>query len=134
MAELDFALLAHSARQEPAGGLLSVLGAGINRLAAQEAPFEITLTFASRLQWDEGELGQDHAWELIVSHADGERLAVIGGSAKPEREDHHLPWPITTSILRPVPLLFRRPGTYTFTLRVDGEPLALLPLLVDLPL
>lgn len=134
MAGLDFALLAHSARQEPAGGLLSMLGAGINRLGAPEAPIEITLTFVGRVRWDEAELGQEHTWRLVVSHEDGERLVTLDGAAKPEREEHHLPWPITTAILFPVPLLFRRRGTYTVTLRVDDQPMALLPLLVELPL
>lgn len=90
------------------------------------------LTLASRVVWDEAELGAPHILRVQVTHSDGERLASIEGSTEPRREEGMAPGqPVGTWLVLVLPLQFRREGDYSVSIALDTQVLKELPLVVE---
>lgn len=130
MPSLDFALLCNSAMEH--NGLVSVLGAGFDRVSAPQWPINIPVTVASRVIWKENELGTPHILRLEVTHQDGEQLARVEGTTVPRRQpDMDERRPVGSNLVVVLALQFRREGTYSISIAMDAEPLKALPLTVE---
>ena len=131
MASVDFAMLCSSALQH--GGLVSILGGGLDRVSGPQLPMQLVVTLVTRLMWDESELGHPQILRLMVEHGqDGEQLAKIDGSAVPTRApDAATDLPVGNVLIQPLPLDIRRAGRYRVTIAINGEPLAVLPLIAE---
>ncbi len=130
MPSLDFALLCNAAMEH--NGLVSILGGGFDRVSAPQWPINIPVTVASRVVWEEGELGVPHIVRVQVTHSDGEQLARVEGTTIPQREPGMDPGrPIGSMLVLVLPLQFRREGDYAVSIALDAHPLKELPLVVE---
>ena len=130
MAYADYALICNAARVD-SDGLVSILGAGIDRLAGPGLPLNVVLTFVARIVWGEEELGSRHEVQIRVRYEDDEELARFDAFAEPQRDPQMVEGlPVATVLALPVPLQFRRFGKYYFQLRVNDEVKTEPPLVV----
>lgn len=131
MASVDFAILCSSALEH--GGLVSILGGGLDRISGPQLPMQLVVTLATRIIWEDGELGRPQVLRLLVEHGDdGEQLARIEGSAVPNRRpDAPRDLPVGSVLIQPLPLDIRRAGRYRVVVAINGEPLAVLPLIAE---
>ena len=133
--QLSFAMFCHSAVAHQ-NGLISILDGGVDRISATALPTRVPLWFAARISWDIDEAMKTHRFEISTASESGdERVANVEGTLPPNpaAESISAPARAATFIVVPYPLEFRRSGLYVCTLRVDGNPLALLQLAVDAP-
>lgn len=131
MASVDFAILCSSAIEH--GGLVSILGGGLDRVSGPQLPMQLVVTLVTRIIWDEAELGHPQILKLLVEHGDdGEQLAKIDGSAVPNRVPGSASdLPVGNVLIQPLPLDIRRAGRYRVIVAINGEPLATLPLIAE---
>lgn len=131
MATLGFALLCNSALEH--GGLVSVLGGGLDFVSGPQLPMQMVLTLVTRIVWDEEELGHPQVLRVLVEHAeDGEQLARIDGSAVPARGPGSAPdLPVGNTLVQALPLDIRRAGRYRVSITINGEALVELPLTAE---
>jgi hypothetical protein len=115
----DYALLCHAALVQD--NLLSMLGAGIDRVDAPQLPMNVAFTFVGRVVWAEEELGAPHVLRVKVRHDDGEQLADMQIPVQPVRATGMHDGSIATQVCMPIPLLVRRAGRYVYELWVDGD-------------
>ncbi len=128
MATADYALLCHAALAQD--NLISMLGAGIDRLNATSLPMNVAFTFVGRVVWDEAELGSPHVMRVVVRHEDGEHLADTEIPVMPVRAAGMHEGGVAAQLSLPIPLLIRRTGTYRYEMLVDGDVLRVLELRV----
>jgi len=131
MASVEFSILCSSALEH--GGLVSILGGGLDRVSGPQLPMQLVVTLVTRIIWDERELGHPQILRLLVEHAeDGEQLARIDASAVPGRAvDAPTDLPVGNVLIQPLPLDIRRAGRYRVVVAINGEPLAVLPLIAE---
>lgn len=131
MASARFAVLCHSALEH--GGLVSILGGGLNRISGPQLPMQLVVTLVTAVVWSEDELSRPHVLRILVQHAeDGEQLARIEGSAVPMRSSTAPDdLPVELLLIQALPLDIRRAGRYLVTVAIDGENLAALPLIAE---
>jgi hypothetical protein len=130
MAYVDYALICNAARVD-SDGLVSILGAGVDRLISSQLPSNVVLTFVARIVWGEEDLGARHEVQIRVRHEDDEELARFDAAPQPAREPGMADdLPVATVLALPVPLQIRRVGKYYFQLRIAGEVRAEPPLVV----
>jgi hypothetical protein len=126
---LQAALLCNAASQE-ASGLISMLGAFLDRLQGPQLPIRAQLWLVARLLLEQDDTRSPHAFVIIVEHTDGtEQLARVEATS-PAAPDVQAPLgvpdpdlPIGAPLVVPLPLEFRRRGLYVVRLLVDGEQL-----------
>jgi hypothetical protein len=73
MPELDYAFMCDYVRSE--GGLVHVLGGGIDTLYLPQVPVVANLGLVVRITFTRTECGRPHRIEAILADTDGERLA-----------------------------------------------------------
>jgi hypothetical protein len=135
MAKLEAAVLANSALDH--GGVVSMLGAFVSRVGGPEFPVRSQLFFVGRVQWEDADYGTHVVMLLRVEHSlDGEQLARFEATMFVDPEFRTAPgvdpqMPIGSNLVLPLFMEFRRAGMYLVTLTVNGEPLAELPLKVE---
>src|SRR4051812_9528254 len=107
MARTEFALLCSSALEH--GGLVSILGGGLNRVKAPQLPIQLVVTVVAQVYWADDELGRPAVLRILVEHADGEQLAKLDGHAIPARApDAPAGFPAGMMLVQPLPLDIRR--------------------------
>jgi hypothetical protein len=118
------AMLCNAASVEQSG-LVSMLGAFIDRLAGPQLPVRGQLWLVARFDWEDADLDAQHMITIKIERVDdGEQVARIDGSVVGERPvpgtfDPEMP--VGWNIVLPVPAEFRRVGLHRVSLSLDAE-------------
>lgn len=130
MADLDFALLCHSAMSHD--GLLSILGAGFDRITGESMPIRSVITLVARARLDEDDLGRVIRVGVDVLNPDENSIAQVDGELQAERPVKAMPiGPIGSVMIMPLPLELAETGFYRFVLTLDGNVASELSLYVS---
>jgi hypothetical protein len=137
---LQTAVLANAASIE-ASGLVSVLGAFVDTIYAQQEPHQQLLWFVARLLFDEGDVGHDQTFRVVVEPNEGiagvpdTPLAVVAGSVNPTLPPQGIDPRFAGGgpLVFPRPIQFPRRGLYHVTFTLNEDLLWDSPLLVRDP-
>ncbi|WP_156721340.1 DUF6941 family protein [Streptomyces apocyni] len=117
MARLQYFLLAEYARVD-AGGLLTVVGAGFDRVAVDALPGQLSLGCAARVLLDEGE--SEAQLSVAVRPPQGRGLAIASTVRPPVDAKPHLGH-VGVIFAATFGLPVVAEGLYTFEVTVNGE-------------
>jgi hypothetical protein len=111
------------------GGTVSVLSAFVNQMSVASLPARGQLTLVVNLEIEDDDYDQAHILVVKVSFGEEEVLARVEmptpGWTRFPGMDPDLP--VSSPLVIPLVLEFRRPGLYWVTLTADGDQLVHLP-------
>lgn len=134
MPELDYMIIADHVRLE--GGLLHMIGGGIDTVTATAAPAARVVGVAVRVQLFESECGSEHNLKIAFDHEDGKRLVSLDGQFSAEYPHAaNLPagWKAPAAFVVNMPLPMPQYGNYSFKLYLDGDWAKTIPVRVIPP-
>jgi hypothetical protein len=129
MPEVDFMILCDYVR--PEGGIMHILGGGIDKIDLGTFPAVHNIGIAIRLTMTRAECGRTHEIELVFQDTDGRRMVGFSGSFNAIYPDGVPPgWPAHGVIPINMGIPLPAAGMYSFELLIDGNAKKSLPLLV----
>ncbi len=121
---LRHAMLANAASVEQSG-LVSMLGAFIDRLTGPQLPVRGNLWLVARVDWEDQDFDTPHTILITVERRDdGEQIARVEGNAvtnRPPEGSVDSDLPVGGNLIVPLFLEFRREGLHAVTLSVDSD-------------
>jgi hypothetical protein len=107
-------------------GLVSMLGAFIDRLGGPQLPVRSQLWVVARFDWEDPDFDSQHTLTIKIERVDdGEQVARIDGSVVaelPAPGTFDPDMPVGWNVVLPFPAEFRRTGLHRVSLAVDAEP------------
>jgi hypothetical protein len=133
MAEIQSGFLCNAATQD-ATGLVSVLGAFVDSVAAPALPIQALLNIVARIKHAEDEL--DRALDMkisVVRLSDGVDVVSAKGELRVERVLGGDPAePAVSQLIVPLPVVLDKPGRHEVRLEVEGEVIWATPITANL--
>lgn len=134
MPQVDFMILCDYVRSSD-GGLLHMIAAGIDRLRVPVLPTVQNVGVAVRLSLQRSECDRDYELQLIVQHADGERIAELLGQFRATYPPSNMPpgWATHMALALNLGLPLQVYGEYSLELLVAGDHKKSLGFIVEPP-